>query len=298
VNIRSLLRQPVLTIALYTDEARWTLGRAGRITDAGRVPFATGLVTDGVVADPAAVAHALRDAEFPCSSRMQTVVALPAVRSICRQLEVPHVAGKAFAEFVEREIRRELPAVADHSHLSWQVAKSANGTARVFIIGVARDVLDSHIAAIETAGLAPVSADLRVIAAARAVGRNTVVLAQVEDHDVELAVFNGGVPAIIRSVALRAPCGDATWTDELAQELNRALKFYRDSRHEDAGGPPSAIPICLTGAAARIEGLATAIAAATGHEVVAPVLDAAVPGRSDPLRFAANVGAAMKDLAA
>lgn len=297
MNLRSLLRQPVFTVALHDDEARWTLGRGGHVTGAGRVALAPGLINDGVVVDPAAVGQALRDAaDFPGSVRMQTVVALPAARSVFRQIDVPHVEGKQFDEFVNREIRRELPMVAEHTHVSWRVADSNNGTARVVIIGVARDVLDSHVMALQEAGLAPVSADLRVISAARAVGRPSVVIAHIEDQEVELGVFDDGLPSIVRFVAMAAPCGDPAWTDQLTQELNRALKFVRDTRRDDTGQTAST-PIVLVGAAARMTGVSDAIAQATGHPMMTPSFAGGLP-EPDALRFAANIGAGMKDLAA
>jgi Tfp pilus assembly PilM family ATPase len=297
VNLRSLLRQPVLTVALHDREARWTLGRGERISGIGRVILAPGLIDDGVVNDTGAVARALREApDFPGTARMQTVAALPAARAVFRRIDVPHVDGKAFDEFVTREIRRELPMVAEHAYVSWRVAESAGGTARVFIVGVARDVLDSHINALQEAGLAPVSADLRVISAARAVGRPTVVIAHIEDQEVELGVFDHGLPSIVRFVAMTAPCGEQAWVDQLTQELNRALKFFRDTRRDDSN-MTSTIPICLVGAAARSAGLSEAIIQATGHETMTPSFAFQLPA-PDALRFAANIGASMKDLAA
>jgi hypothetical protein len=149
---------------------------------------------------------------------------------------------------------------------------------------------------LQEARLAPVSADLRVISAARAVGRASVVIAHMEDQEIELGVFDNGIPSIVRSVAMSAPCGDPAWTDQLTQELNRALKFVRDTRRDDAG-KNATTPICLVGAAARISGAADAIAEATGHPIMTPSFSDALPA-ADGLRFAANLGAAMKDLAA
>ncbi len=297
MNLRSLFRQPVLTIALHDGEARWTLGRGDLITGAGRVMLAPGLIDDGVVNDTAAVGRALREApDFPGNARMQTVAALPAARSVFRQIDVPHVEGKPFEEFVAREIRRELPMVGEHTYVSWRGAGSVAGTARVFVIGVARDVLDSHVTAMQEAGLAPVAADLRVISAARAVGRASVVIAHIEDQEVELDVFDDGVPSIVRFVPMTAPCGEPAWIEQLTQELNRALKFFRDTHRDDAAGTAS-MPICLVGAAARMAGVGDAIVQATGHAMMTPSFASVLP-EADALRCAANLGAAMKDLAA
>lgn len=298
MNLRSLLRQPVLTVAFHDTEARWTLGPAQRVKSAGSVPLPHGMVADGVIAEPAAVARVLREADdFPGTWRMQTVAALPAQRSVFRMIEMPHIRGKGFDEFASREIRREMPMVAENTHVSWQLVDAADGTARVLVVGVARDVLDSHVAALQAAGLTAVSADLRIIAAARSIGRPHAVIVHLEDQDVELGAFDNGVPTIVRYVAMSALCGEPDWVEQLTQELNRALKFYRDSHREDTN-QTATLPICLVGGAARLGGLADAIAGATGHAVLTPALALDVPVKQDSLRFAANIGAAMKDLAA
>jgi Tfp pilus assembly PilM family ATPase len=298
VNLRSLLRQPVLTVAFHETEARWTVGRGRRISSAGRVRLVPGMIVDGVIAAPADVAALLHDdAFFAGTGRMQTVAVVPAQRCIIRQIDVPHVTGKAFDEFVVREIRRELPMIGEHTHVSWRVVDTAEGTARVFVVGVARDVLDSHIDTLKEVGLTPMSADLRVIAAARSVGRPRVVIVHLEDQEVELGVFERGTPSIVRVVSMTAPCGEPAWTDQLTQELNRALKFYRDSQRH-SGEDAATIPVCIVGGAARVAGVADAIRSATGHEVVGASPGIELPPAQDALRFAANVGAAMKDLAA
>jgi Tfp pilus assembly PilM family ATPase len=297
MNIRSLLRQPVLTVAIHEREARWTLGRGGRIAGLGRVMLPAGLIDDGLITDVGAVARALSEAgDFPGTGRMQTVVALPAARSVFRQMQLPHVQGKAFAEFVAREIRRELPMVADNTYVSWRLIDAVDGIAQIFVIGVARDVLDSHVAALEQAGLAPISADLRVIAAARAIGRPTVVVAHIEEREIELGVFHAGVPSIVRFAAITAPPHDPAWAGQIGQELSRALKFLRDTRR-DQGAEGNDMPVYLVGAGARTPGIAEEIARTLENPVLPATLSDALP-EPEALRFAANLGAAMKDLAA
>jgi Tfp pilus assembly PilM family ATPase len=297
MNLRSLLRQPVLAVAIHDSEARWTLGRPGRVTAVGSVPLPPHFVDDGVIVDPAAAGEALRAAPgFPGRRRMRVVAALPAQRSVFRTLELPALRGKQFTEMAEREIRREMPMLADNAYVSWTRTTEHEGKVRVFVIGVARDVLDSHIATLRAARLTPVAADLRVIAAARAVAEPDCIIAHLESEEIELAIFRSGVPAIVRYVAMSASVDDPAWGQQLTEELVRTLKFYRDSHRDEV--EVDAFPISLVGGAAPQALFSAGLAAQTGHEVTMPQLRIPIRPDSDTARFAANVGLALKDLAA
>ncbi|TAK62060.1 MAG: hypothetical protein EPO22_07780 [Dehalococcoidia bacterium] len=297
MNMRALLRQPILTLAVHDLEARWTIGGRGRIRRCGRVPLADELVDDGVVRDPAAVGAALRASPgFRGSSRVQAVVALPAQRSVFRQLELPALRGKQFDELVAREIRREMPMLADNAYVSWKRTVDIDGKAQVFVVGVARDVLDSHLAAAREAGLQPYAVDLRVIAAARAVAQADCIIAHTEPNELEIGIFRDGVPAIVRHVVMATAMDDPAWHAQLGEELARTLKFYRDSHRDDA--VVTRLPISFVGGVAQRAILSEGLTAATGHDVALPPLQLAIEPAEQASSFATNVGLAIKELAA
>jgi Type IV pilus assembly protein PilM len=297
LNLRRLLRQPLLTVAFHEREVRWTIGHPGTITSSGHVPLPPGMVNDGLVVDSLAAGTVLRESPgFKGSGRMQVAIALPAQRSVFRQIEVPALRGKQFNEMVEHEIRRELPMVVENAYVSWQRTGERDGNALVFIIGVARDVLDSHMAAAWAAGLRPQSADLRVIAAARAVGASDAIIAHVEDLEVELGIFRDGIPWIIRNITMTSPCGEPAWTEQLAAELGRTLKYFRDSHRDDK--LIDGVPISFVGGSARYAVMASEITASTGHEGALPVLRIQITPEQETAAFASNIGLALKDLAA
>jgi Tfp pilus assembly PilM family ATPase len=297
VNLRSLFRQPVLTVAFHPKDARWTVGGRGSVSGSGRVLLPPGSMSDGVVVDPEAAGALLREApDFPGNFRMQVALALPAQRTVFRVLELPAVKGKQFDEMVAREIRREMPMLSDNAYVAWKRVDGAQGTARVFLIGAARDIVDSHVAAAKAAGLQPQSADLRVIAAARAVGEPDCVIANVEDDEAEIAMFRDGLPVIVRHVTLGTMGGDAEWNRQLAEELTRTLKFYRDTHRDDELAV--ALPITFVGDGARRAMLAPEVAELTGRSVEMPPLRLVLKAEADTVGFAANVGLALKDIAA
>lgn len=297
MNPRSILRQPVLTIAFHPSGVRWTVGRHGRVAASGRVPLPAGSLADGVVVQPDVAGRILRDApDFRGKGRMQVVLALPAQRTVFRVLELPSLRGRQFDELVTREIRREMPMMGENAYVSWKRMPDRNGMAVVFVVGAARDIVDSHVAAARAAGLHPQSADLRIIAAARAVGQPDCVIASVEEDEAEIAIFRDGMPNIVRHVDLLANAGPAEWARQLGEELTRTLKFYRDTHRDDelAG----ALPITFVGDAAPRAMLVPEIREMTGREVEMPPLRLILSPEQDTVGFAANVGLALKDIAA
>ncbi|MEX2247771.1 MAG: pilus assembly protein PilM [Dehalococcoidia bacterium] len=297
MNLRALFRQPVLSVSFQQSEALWAIGGRGRITASGRVPLPPGLVNDGVVTDPERAGLLLREApDFTGNARMQAVAGLPAQRTVVRTLKLPPLQGRPFAEMVEREIRRELPVVAENAYVSWTPGTRHADSIDVLAIGLARDVLDSHVAALRAAGLAPVAADLRLIASARALGLPDCILASVEAAEVELGIFRGGVPVILRHVALAASPGDSAWIDQIQEELLRTNKFYFDSHRDDSAF--NELPISFTGGAASRVILSGKLGAATGHEIQMPPAVLTLHPEEEGPRFAANIGLTLKDMAA
>jgi Tfp pilus assembly PilM family ATPase len=296
MNIRSLTRQPLLAVAIHRNAIRWSIGSRGRISSSGTAALAPHLIDDGVVIDPTAAAQVLRDSGFAGSGRMQAVLALPAQRSVFRQFNVPALKRSGFSEMVDREIRREMPMLADNAYVSWTRAGTHDDQAAVFVVGVARDVLVSHVATLHAAGLHVVCADLRISAAARAVGEPDAIIANVEDSEAEIGIFRDGVPAIIRAVSMTGSPADTGWSEQLAEELARTLKFFRDSHRDDA--VVAGLPITFVGGAARQALLAPQVPAATGHAVAMPPLRIHLKDEQETIVYAANVGLALKDLAA
>jgi Tfp pilus assembly PilM family ATPase len=296
MRLQRLIWQRALTIAFHDDEVRWTSGRNGAIKEFGALPLPSGLVADGAITHPEAAGKVLAAAGVRANALTQVIIAVPAHRSVQRRIDIPARAGKQFGEMVEREIRREMPMLADNAYVSWARGDERDGQVAVLVIGIARDVLDSHTAAATAAGLRPYAADLRVIAAARAIGEANCIIALVEDGGLELGIFGRGIPAIIRSAGLPADADDAAWGDQLSAEIGRTLKFYRDSHRED--DVISRTPISFAGAAAPRALLTADIAAATGHDVALPRLKIMPPREDDAPRFATNIGLALKELAA
>jgi Tfp pilus assembly PilM family ATPase len=292
-----LLRLPVLAVAIYPDEARWTSGRGTRITASGRIPLPAGLVSGGVVTEPARAGELLRaSGDLRGIARMRTVVALPAERAVLRTMLVPPLGSSQLAELMEREVRRELPMLAENAHVAWGRAGERDGQHEVFVAGVPRDVVESHVAALRAAGLHVIGADLRVIASARAVGPADGIIAHVEESDAEIGIFRDGVPAIVRHVALAATAGDPAWLAQLTEELVRTMKFYRDSHRDDDAF--DALPISLVGSGAPMAVLSDEMSASTGHDLEMPALRAHVLPEEETVRFSANIGLALKELAA
>ena len=112
----------------------------------------------------------------------------------------------------------------------------------------------------------------------------------------ELGVFRDGIPWIIRNITMSSPCGEPAWTEQLAAELGRTLKYFRDSHREDT--TIDGVPVSFVGGAARYAVMAGEITASTGHAVSMPPLRLKVTPEQDTAAFASNIGLVLKDVAA
>ena len=296
MNLRSLLRRPVLTLAIHDREARWTLGRGGAITASGTAALPPRCLDDGRIADAPTVSYALREsAGFPGRGGPNVIVGVPAQRAIVRRLELPPLRGKQLDELIDREIRREMPMLGENTYLAWKRSETEPNRVTVSVVAVARDVLDSHVGVTRAIRLKPLAGDLRIIAAARAGGQTDCVIAHVEDAELEIGIFRDGIPSVVRFVHLSA-ADDLAWLDQIAEELNRTIKFYRDSHREDVA--VNTLPISLVGGAALRAALDGRVAGACGRSVVIPRLVVPLRGQTEAARFAVNVGLALKKEAA
>lgn len=195
-----------------------TRGRALQVRRAAAVPLPPGAVINGVVREPATVTTALRTlfrkGRFT-TRRVTTVIgAHPAV--LIRPATVPHMAGAADQRGVVRAAAPDvLPVPVDKQYLAHHTitvrdrATEDGGTttvADIALVAADRECVDSIVAAIEGAGLRPLSIDVTAFALTRFVamaasgpGRLDVI-AHIGAHTTSIIGVADGQPAFQRPI--------------------------------------------------------------------------------------------------
>ena len=271
-----------------------------------QVVLPPGVVDHGEVVEPAAVATAVRRLWTEGGLRgRRVVVGVANQRVIVRQAEFPVMSEEELRSALQFEAQELIPIPIEDAILDFQVVADGIGDAseprmRVLLAAAQRDMVRSHLAAVEGAGLAATAVDLVPFALVRALSSGPAVL---EDRSAEAIVSIGGgvtnvvvheqgIPRLVRIVLVGGNDITAAIARELDVDADEAedLKRRADASSDDAQlaraaqvatdqlaplieeirgsldyyqGQPEALPIArvlVTGGASRTAGLVERLA--------------------------------------
>ncbi|MGC9399076.1 MAG: type IV pilus biogenesis protein PilM [Anaerolineae bacterium] len=156
-------------------------------------------------------------------------------RAILRRLQLPNMPDKVLEEAVRREARREFPLPPEEVYLSWQkVSGGAGGQQEIFTVGIPRNAVDDLVAALQKAGLKPLSLDLKYLALVRALRQPNVILVDMEPTDVRLILIHDFLPCIVRTVSLPTHASPDEAATHLMSEVQRVIDYCRSHQRTDA----------------------------------------------------------------
>lgn len=211
--------------------AELTLGRRPMtLQKFGQVALPVGAMRDGEVADVEAVADAIRhlwvSAKF---STKKVVVGVANQRVVVRQVEVPWLPAKELRAALPFQVQDYVPmpldqAILDFHPLEEYVDEDGNRKLRLLLIAASRDMLRETLAAVQAAGLRPVSVDLTPFAVLRSLAKvddlglsteGAEALVDIGASVTNIVVHQGGVPRFVRILLL----GGAAITEAIAEGL-------------------------------------------------------------------------------
>ena len=304
-----------MPISLRKNSARGTVGldidgrylaavqvSDGRIERAASTELPEGIVRDGEVADPEALAAALK--EFAAAAGLPRSVRLGVSNQqiVVRLLELPVIEDQKERDAAVRfEAADAIAMPLEEAILDHQIAGaggSEGGTPRMRIVVVAarRTMIDGFVAAAKSAGLKPEGIDLDAFALVR-------MLAEGSPSDDAARVFChlGGVTNLAVAVGeaclfarpLSSNSGSDTQASELADEIRLSIDYYMTQ--------PQARPVdqvVFSGPGARDSALLESLSDQLGlPTVVAEPLrsldSAALDGDEDPYRYTVAAGLAL-----
>lgn len=283
-----------LTLSLEANEVRLLIAQGQDVLYWDRVSLPDDVLRNGQVVDPAAFGEAVADLiEEAGGPRRKVVVSLSGQRSLVRILKLPAVPPRLLDETVRRTARRELPLPVEELYLSWEVIGDRNASQlQVFTLGVPREMLDSCVVGLRSAGLRPQAMDLKPLTLVRAANLPDVLLVDVEAETESVVLTRGFVPYIVRSVALpgEAERPLAERAEHLATEIQRTLDFYSSSMA--AGHPAWSPAVCLTGVLGGEEDIRMRIG--VRWPLVEPAPSLPLPEELPLLPYLVNVGLVTK----
>ncbi|HMJ04422.1 MAG TPA: type IV pilus assembly protein PilM [Conexibacter sp.] len=197
---------------------------------AAGVPLGPGIVRDGEVADPAALAEALRELFRDRKLGKRVRIGVANQRIVVRTIDLPPLTdAKEIAAAVRFNAQDHIPMPLDQAvleHQSLGLVDTADGQrTRVVLVAARRDMLERLHAAAREAGLRPAGIDLAAFAMIRALRR--------EGDGATLYVSVGGVTNL--ALAEGATCvftrvvpgGVEALASELAERRGLTLEHAR-----------------------------------------------------------------------
>ena len=239
--------QEVVTLVIESTDLRYLCVRQGQIYKWGSAPVPPGLVSEGTITNAVEMGQILEGVfQREVLDRKAVRCAVSGLRSIPRLLTLPKLQTSQFEEAVTREARKEMPVSLDDLYLSRTVMSTQGEMQRVYLLGVPRDMIDSHIRSFEAAGITAQQMDLKPLAVIRAINTADAVIVNLEDDTLDIILVVDFMPAIMRCFALSGQSMDQrSQLERMLNEMNETVRFYNES-HLDA--PIRAnVPAFLTG---------------------------------------------------
>lgn len=181
------------------------------------VPLPVGVVSSGVVADPAALSRSLKElwatGKF---TTKQVIFSVANDRVLVRQLDLDWMEPADFRKALPYSVADALPMSMDDANLDYHVleelpAEPEQGLERmlrVLVVSATRDMIETFVTALDAAGLAPRRAELAPFALIRAAAADApAVEADTAEAIVDIGAdtltvvtHTGGRPRFVRTV--------------------------------------------------------------------------------------------------
>jgi type IV pilus assembly protein PilM len=275
----------------------------GRIQSAISADLPEGVMSDGEVVDPDALANVLKEIFRSGALPRDVRLGVANQQIVVRQLELPRIEEDKDLEAAVRFQAAEAIAmplnevVLDFQRVSESVDAEGNPRTNVVVVAARESMIERLVESVRAAGLRPVGIDLNAFALVRALAAGARDdSARVYCHlgaITNLAIAVGGSCLFTRPLATRADGEGMIDAFALAEEIRLSIDFYL--------AQPETRPVrevVVSGPRASGEGIAEQLGAATGLEVlVAEPLGAhdraSLPAGEDPRRHTVALGLSM-----
>lgn len=225
-------RAPIVGLDIGSSTIKAIALRRGRsgwaIAAAAESPTPPNAFEDGAIADPVAVADAVRQMFQPLRMRRARVAAALSGHSvIVKRLSVPTMTDAELAEAMPWEAEQYIPFELSEVQLDYQVLGSSGASGQasldVLLVAAKRDRIEDRASVIVQAGREPAVLDVEAFALANAYEVNypdrqdpLAALIHVGRRTAVVCLLEHGHPAFIRDISF----GGQAHTDALVRELN------------------------------------------------------------------------------
>lgn len=231
------------------------------------VELPRGSVAGGEIADPAAVAGALK--QLVAKGRFsvkRTAIGIGNQKVVVRQIDMPVMEEEELRGALQFQAQEYIPIPIEDAILDFQILEevtdeSGERVLKVLLVAAQREMVGGFVAVVQEAGLDPAVVDLNPFAAMRALASSTQLLGPRESEAIidigagitNIVVHEQGKPRFVRIL----PMGGGDITDALVAGLSIDAIEAEEAKAR-IGLSPEGGPVAAEGAAKLIEQRAAA----------------------------------------
>jgi type IV pilus assembly protein PilM len=233
--------------------AELTMAQPPVLTRAAQVPLGPGVVTQGEIKDPDAVAEAIRELWNRGGFRTrQATMGVGNQRVVVREVSVPALPPKELRQSLPFQVQELIPIPVEDAILDYDVLdefeQEGARMQRLLVVAAQREMVDRLIAAAVAAKIEPVGVDLVPFALIRSVGQSETLglevdkggeaIADIGSDVTNICVHERGVARFVRIL----PSGGRDVTRAMSDVLGVPEETAEGLKRGQAveGGPPDA----------------------------------------------------------
>ena len=167
----------IITLDIDAVGIRLLQTREDRIERWATAPLEPGLLSDGIVRNPEALAAQVQ--QLMTSSGMKkgiVISSLSGLYSVSRLLNVPDPRGAVGSQRLAQIAQEAVPG--NEMRLQYQLVPRNAAGDRAFVQGCPSELVEPYVSMLRTAGLAPTVLEMKGVALARAAGRSNALIAK------------------------------------------------------------------------------------------------------------------------
>ena len=280
----------IVTLNIDNRRIRLVSQHAGRVESWQTLDLPPGVIKNGLILDPPAVAALLKERFRTLKLSPQRVkVCLTGLDFIYRVLNLPNLKTLKLRSAVERATQKEVALPLDNLYLDWQVINETDRELEIFVMGIGRQMVDVLLTTLKLAGISLETMELKALALARSISHKNALVVDCEPDAFEILIVQGGVPVTIHRVSPKNEM--STLGDNLNQmmtELNRTIDYFNLNHPENS--LTQATPVILTGSLCDDSAARNLIVQGIGHAVEYISSTLSLPANFPASTFAANLG--------
>ena len=254
-----------------------------------------GLFEEEVVTDPVMLGNAIRKLMASTGIADKNVITgVSGLYSLSRIVLVSVPMGEITPyQTVVDATNEVMPVSEEEMYISWQTIGSVEGGQQVLVVSVPKDVVDSEMKSLRSAGLKVRVLDLKAMAIMRAVNKDQALIINIDTESYDVMLVMNGLAEIMHTVAWKP---DGLSPKEQAEQLALALEltvgFYNAHHPEYLFSPGT--PLIITGQMSGDADLVQAMHESTNYRIEPLVPPLECPPNLPASQYAVNIGLALK----